>query len=88
MPYYIVKDDEESIELAIRKRRKVWLAILLCALAIGIGIVMRLVASNPGIISYLLSVFTALGMAIWNMLCHIAHSCADFFHYVSQTRSG
>jgi hypothetical protein len=88
MPYYIVRNDEESIELAIRKRRKAWLAILLCALGIGIGIGMRLVASNPRIIAAAQSALMALGIAIWSVLRDIAQACADFMHYVTHTRSG
>ena len=88
MPYYIVRDDEESIEQATIKRRKVRLAILLCALGVGIGIGARLVASNPGIIAFILSLFTALGIAVWNMLCDVARACADFMRYVTHARSG
>lgn len=69
-----------------RKSRKIWFAILSSLVGIGIGLRL-LEASNPGTIVDLLSILKAIGMAIWKMVCDVAHACAGFIRYVEGARS-
>ena len=71
------------------KSRKIGTSILTYGLVIGIGVGLCLVlAANPRIIAGIQSISKDIGMAIWNMLCNAAHACAEFVHYLVNTRSG
>ncbi len=83
---YLTKSGK-VIEQAV-KSHKEWPAILTCALVIGIAVGLYLVLdANPGVIANAQSTLKDVGMAIWNMLCDAVHACAEFVHYVLNTRS-
>ena len=70
------------------KSHKEWSRILACVLVIGAGVGLHLMLdANPWIIAGTKAILINIGMAIWNMLCDAANACADFVHYVMNTRS-
>ncbi len=80
----ILRNNDEFIEPP-RTGRITLYAILACAL--GIAIYIRLAERlHPGTIFYQLSSLNALGIAVWYMLCDLAHACADFVRYVLHMR--
>ncbi len=83
----ILRDIDRHIEPAKRTVRIALYAIL--AFALGIAIYIRLVEKwHPGTIFYQLSCLKALGVAVWYMLCDLAHACADFLRWVLRMRQG
>ncbi len=78
---YEARDIDPFAEPAPAKNRKMRLAILTCALGIGIVI-------YPGAVLDLIYILRGLGVAIWAMLRDVASACADFVDYVLKVRSG
>lgn len=70
------------------KSRKLGSVILICALAIVIGMGLRLVLeANHGIIASVLTNLKDVGLAIWNMLCDLAQAIGTFIKFIMSTRS-
>jgi hypothetical protein len=84
---YIVGAGEAFGEPA--RSHRIRSSILSCSIGAGIGIGLRLVVdSNPEIIAGILSTLEALETAVWNMLCNVAHACAEFVRNVMRVRLG